>query len=125
MNREKRKMKSKTIRKVTALMLAAMLMMMQVVPAAAAEWKENKMSHFGVAYTVDYAQGAVEVDGTRVHFGYSATSPRVRACGWKRAVELRAAEVADLVTVAPDWWEWMKTKYPSVEDYYRWKAAKR
>lgn len=112
-------------KRIIAAALTTTLVIMTAIPAMAAEQKETYTSHFGVTYTVDYTQGAVEVDGTRVYLGYNGSSEAVKLCGWRTVIGIKSAEIADLVTVDPDWWAWMKTKYPSVEDYYRWKAAKR
>ena len=112
-------------KRMIAVLTAVTLIVATALPAMAAEQKETYTSHFGVSYTVDYTQGAVEVDGTRVYLGYDGSSEAVRLCGWRTIIRIKSAEIADLVTVDPEWWSWMKTKYPSVEDYYHWKAAKR
>lgn len=110
-------------KRMIAVLTAATLIVATALPAMAAEQKETYTSHFGVPYTVDYAQGAVEVDGTRVYLGYNGSSEAVKLCGWRTVIGIKSAEIADLVTVDPGWWSWMKSRYPSIEEYYRWKKA--
>lgn len=110
-------------KRIIAVVLTATLVIMTALPAMAAEQKETYTSHFGVTYTVDYAQGAVEVDGTRVYLGYDGNSEAVRLCGWRTIIRIKSSEIATLVTVDPEWWSWMKSRYPSIEEYYRWKKA--
>lgn len=119
-------MKNKTVKKMIAALAAAAMITTSTVPTLAAENTNlvTATNHFGETYKIDYAQGAAEIGGRRIYFGYSLESPRVKACGWRTAVGLKAAELADMMSYDPDWWEWFSGQYPTTEQYYSWKAQK-
>ena len=100
-------------KKILAALTAAALITTTTLPAAAADGLETATSHFGVTYQIDYNKGAANIGGKRIYFGYTANSPRVKAVGWHRAVELRAAELADLMTINPEWWAWYTAGKPA------------
>lgn len=116
-------MKNKKIKKILAAMTAAAMITMTAVPALANE-TAVKTSGFGVTYTVDYTQGAANIAGKRVYFGLTAKDPYVAHCGWRRAVELKAAEMANMSVLDPAWFDWATEGCPSLEDWARWNQAK-
>lgn len=99
-------------KKILAALTAAALIATTTLPAAAADDLETATSHFGVTYQIDYVKGAANIGGKRIYFGYTANSPRVKAVGWRRAVKIRAAELADLMATDPEWWAWFTAGKP-------------
>lgn len=115
-------MKNKSIKKMIAALAAAAALMTSTVPAMAAETGlVEATNHFGDTYKVDYNQGAAEIGGRRIYFNFNSESTYVKTCGWKGGVGLKAAELADLMVVSPDWWARFSSTCPTVEQYYSWK----
>lgn len=114
-------MKNKTVKRVLAAIAAAAMITTTTVPAMAADSSlVTATNHFGVTYEIDYTQGAANIGGHRIYFGYTASSPRVQACGWRTAVGLKAAELADLMSYDPAWWSWFVSDKPTVEEWAAW-----
>jgi hypothetical protein len=112
-------MKNKIVKKMMAAIAAAALITATSVPALANE-TADRVSGLGVPYTVDYTQGAANIDGIRCYFGFTAETPRVKAIGWRESVELRAAELADLSAIDSTWWAWYIAGRPTVEQWRSW-----
>ena len=113
-------MKRKMIKKMMAAMAAAALITATSVPTLAAENVVTATNAFGVEYTVDYGQGAANIGGRRIYFGFTPDSTYVRTCGWIGGVGLRAREIADLMSHDPAWWEMWSKQYPTVEQWRSW-----
>ena len=106
-------------RTLAALMLAATITT-TAVPAMASEGLVTATNAFGVEYQVDYVKGAANIGGRRIYFSFTPESTYVRVCGWRGGVNLRAREIADLMSYDPAWWEMYSKQFPTVEEWARW-----
>lgn len=113
-------MKNNMIKKIFAAAAVMTMVVGTSVPALAADGLVTAKNHFGQEYQIDYNKGAADIGGRHIYFGFTPESTYVKACGWKEAVTLRAAELADLMVVSPDWWAWFTSSCPTVEEHYAW-----
>lgn len=113
-------MKNRTIKKILAVTAVMAAIAGTSVPALAADDLVTAKNHFGQEYQIDFNKGAADIGGRHIYFGFTAESDYVKVCGWKGAVGLKAAELADLMVVSPDWWAWYSAQFPTVDEHYAW-----